>query len=1035
MKPEHFVRRRLAPAVMCVLVSAHTGRAQSLNPRITSEPAPAKEETIVLSPFEVSSETDNGYQPTAVLQGGRGRIDLADVAGQVSIFTKEFMEDIGATNMDEAFLFSATTQTYYDNVDENGDNRSAMRNPSGNQANAAINADDGINSRGLGGLEKTRNFFRTTIAPDSYNIERFSLVSGANAVQFGLGGPAGTAESSTARANLRRSRQRTQFRMDSYGSQRTVLDVSQVILKDKLAIRGIGLRDSKEYFLRPGYEENRRGFGTISYKPFSGTVLRLEGEYVYRKENRPSTAVARDRGYLSWLADPIAYENRAATAPTAGRPAAPRYELPDGTRANYGFNNKTSLFVWPENSVPAFTGLQDVRNTVLATGTGAGSSATSRSLVTPGYPWDANPLGFSRYALRRSRNLTATLEQRLGPRTFLEIGAALETYHNMASQLMGHNPYDVMVDINRYLPDGVTPNPLYGRAYVEGNSASGAGSWADYRIEQYRATLAHEQDFTRSAGWMRHLGRHQIGVFASFDDSAVYSLGNNRFMVIGQPSFLSAAAKANPLSAERTFNMRYYLPPIGSTSDPFAYAIPDPSEYGDIMGVMTFTTPAGEPFQVTEFQNPAGFVGSTPVASHLQRNSLATSTSSSFLRNHVVANVGVRYDRVRNSDFGAGAFTPIATENPNGSGVVAYDDFREHVPPDVWTAYRTATRLNYGFVVRPPRVGKWFSFAYDYSRNASLNEVAVVRDIAGDEVEPAYGEAHEYSVRLRLFENRLNLKVNYFNALNRNTALVASNPLRTNLFNFERTLYANDPSYPINPLFDPAAGALPGHFRIPGDRNSKGIEVDLVFNPNRNWRFFWNLGRVDMESDDLSARPWWDYLNEKLPVWQAYQGGWERASYSGAETVESAYASLIADPIDDIQAALGNPGGNSQTWRSNLVATHLFTAGWLKGATASANFRYRGPRNIGFPTRVDSKGAVRPDYENPHKSDATILTGLMASYRFKGPANTAWRVQLNANNIFNTQRLYVTRTYADGTPRNYGRQPGREFILSVSVEH
>ena len=40
---------------------------------------------------------------------------------------------------------------------------------------------------------------------------------------------------------------------------------------------------------------------------------------------------------------------------------------------------------------------------------------------------------------------------------------------------------------------------------------------------------------------------------------------------------------------------------------------------------------------------------------------------------------------------------------------------------------------------------------------ASLNEVAVVRDVTGTVVEPNYGESHEYSVRLRLLDDRLGL--------------------------------------------------------------------------------------------------------------------------------------------------------------------------------------------------------------------------------------------------------------------------------------
>jgi outer membrane receptor protein involved in Fe transport len=68
-------------------------------------------------------------------------------------------------------------------------------------------------------------------------------------------------------------------------------------------------------------------------------------------------------------------------------------------------------------------------------------------------------------------------------------------------------------------------------------------------------------------------------------------------------------------------------------------------------------------------------------------------------------------------------------------------------------------------------------------------------------------------------------------------------------------------------------------------------------------------------------------------------------------------------------------------------------------------------------------------------SDGYVLTGLMANYRFRGAYGTACRLQLNANNIFNTERRFVTRSYVDGTPRNYGRQAGREFLLSMDIEH
>ena len=309
-----------------------------------------------------------------------------------------------------------------------------------------------------------------------------------------------------------------------------------------------------------------------------------------------------------------------------------------------------------------------------------------------------------------------------------------------------------------------------------------------------------------------------------------------------------------------------------------------------------------------------------------------------------------------------------------------------------------------------------------------------MRDVTGTVVEPNYGESHEYSVRVRLLDDRLNVKVNYFNSLNRNTTL-ADGGLRQNLIDFEQRLFLNDPTYPINPLFKESVRPLAADFRLPGDRNSKGLEVDLTFTPTRNWRIFWNAGRTDTEVDDLSTQPWWDYLAAKLPVWRAYKGNWSNAAYDTTRSVEAAYAGLIQGPVDDIMASLGNPGGNSQTWRSNLVATRSFTEGRLKGMSTSVNLRYRGPSVVGFPNVVDAKGKVRTDRDHPYYSEGYVLTGVMANYRFRGFGGTSCRLQLNANNIFNQSRVFLTRTFANGAPRNYGRQAGREFVLAMDLEH
>ena len=71
-------------------------------------------------------------------------------------------------------------------------------------------------------------------------------------------------------------------------------------------------------------------------------------------------------------------------------------------------------------------------------------------------------------------------------------------------QLYANSAYDIHVDTNRFLPDAVTPNPLYGRTFMGAKNSAGQGNWADFTVRQARAVATHEQDFTRHAGWTLH---------------------------------------------------------------------------------------------------------------------------------------------------------------------------------------------------------------------------------------------------------------------------------------------------------------------------------------------------------------------------------------------------------------------------------------------------------------------------------------------------------------------------------------------------
>src|SRR5688500_4881412 len=96
--------------VAASLFAAQAGLAQTARPSSSAD-AP-QEESVVLSPFVVTSEQDTGYVATNSLAGTRLRTPLKDIASSISVVTKDLLEDLGAKNMGELLVFTTGTEVY-----------------------------------------------------------------------------------------------------------------------------------------------------------------------------------------------------------------------------------------------------------------------------------------------------------------------------------------------------------------------------------------------------------------------------------------------------------------------------------------------------------------------------------------------------------------------------------------------------------------------------------------------------------------------------------------------------------------------------------------------------------------------------------------------------------------------------------------------------------------------------------------------------------------------------------------------------------
>ena len=68
------------------------------------------EQVIELSPFTVDSTADTGYAATQSLAGTRIKSNLRDVSATVQAVTKEMLDDLGATSLNELLSYTTSTE-------------------------------------------------------------------------------------------------------------------------------------------------------------------------------------------------------------------------------------------------------------------------------------------------------------------------------------------------------------------------------------------------------------------------------------------------------------------------------------------------------------------------------------------------------------------------------------------------------------------------------------------------------------------------------------------------------------------------------------------------------------------------------------------------------------------------------------------------------------------------------------------------------------------------------------------------------------
>ncbi len=533
------------------------------------------EEVYTLSPFVVTTDRDAGYAATSTLAGTRLRTNLEDVGSSISVLTKEFLQDLGGTD-------SGSVLAYATNMEVSSSRGNYIHAGNGSFGNndetlRMLNPAGSTRVRGLVSADNTRNYFRTNVAWDSYNVGRIDLLRGPNSILFGLGSPGGVVNASTDMANLQRDSGELGLVFDQFGSMRATLNFNKVVLRDQLAVRAALLSERNEFRQRFAYEDEDRQFAAATYRPSflnrDGRTFEVSVDYEQGQgdSNRPRFAPPVDfiTPYVSGLqvrdiqlpagtnfmnypngvipggtfalnGYQVPYANNfGGTFPLgigtsfdaegarliASRDGAQYWVI--GRGGAYGVRNANGSINTNPTSAALFGANYSARlvNSLNSYASAIGhpfGSAWSRTSLADHTAFDfynnlldgPNKREWSDFDQLRAVVATTFFQNKVG----LELSHFRESAEFGQTSLFSDNSR-IMVDINAYLRDG-TPNPNVGRAYVQ-ETTFGGNRIRKYDVEGSRASAFFDYDFRREnkgPKWLQYvLGRQVLNAAWSED--------------------------------------------------------------------------------------------------------------------------------------------------------------------------------------------------------------------------------------------------------------------------------------------------------------------------------------------------------------------------------------------------------------------------------------------------------------------------------------------------------------------------------------
>lgn len=209
------------------------------------------------------------------------------------------------------------------------------------------------------------------------------------------------------------------------------------------------------------------------------------------------------------------------------------------------------------------------------------------------------------------------------------------------------------------------------------------------------------------------------------------------------------------------------------------------------------------------------------------------------------------------------------------------------------------------------------------------------------------------------------------------------------------------------------------------DNTSEGYELELDWQPTKNWKINVSAAKVDAYRENLGA-PMLAYIEKQ---WARMQGpaGDIRLWWGGDNSLRRYYSDNIISAVTFQEESVGFQVPELRPERVRIMSNYSFTEGFVKGVNVGGAWRWESKQILGYGLKTDKTGL---DVEKPIYGEDDQHLDVWIGYDRKLSDRIHWRVQLNLRNVGESKGLTAISANPDGTIAASRINEGMSWALS-----